>query len=187
MNRPALGTAATAVTSAPARTDEQSLAQLKQEHGRALFGFLLGLTYGDRYRAEDLMQETLVRAWQHPEALATDHESMRPWLFTVARRLAIDARRARQVRPKEVSDMALENASMPMDPTERTVAGLDVRKALTELTPEHRAVLVYVYFQGLSVNEASEVLGIPAGTVKSRTYYALRSLRKALQEYSSLS
>ncbi|MFE7809803.1 sigma-70 family RNA polymerase sigma factor [Streptomyces sp. NPDC057430] len=165
----------------PARTDERALAALQQEHGRALFRFILGLTFGDRHRAEDLVQETFVRVWQHPEALRSDHESMRPWLFTVARRLAIDARRARQARPKELSDMALEKTPSAVDPSERSMAGLDVRQALAGLSAEHRAVLVLVYFRGMSVAEASEVLDIPPGTVKSRTYYALRGLKEALQ------
>ncbi|MET9514643.1 sigma-70 family RNA polymerase sigma factor [Streptomyces sp. NPDC002994] len=164
-------------------TDERAIADLQREHGRALFGFLLGLTYGDSQRAEDLLQETLVRAWQHPEALASDHDSMRPWLFTVGRRLAIDATRARRARPHEVGDDVLEQSALPDDHVERSVTALDVREAVRALRGEHREVLTQVYFRGRSVAEASEVLGIPAGTVKSRTYYALRALRKVLPGY----
>ncbi|MEU8526638.1 sigma-70 family RNA polymerase sigma factor [Streptomyces sp. NPDC048629] len=175
-----------AVPKSPARTGEEELARLHQDHGRALFGFLLGLTYGDAQRAEDLVQETMIRAWRHPEALETDHESMRPWLFTVARRLAIDARRARMSRVKECPH-GLESSSMQADdPIEPSIAALDVRAALRELSEEHRSVLQQVYFRGLSVNEAAEVLGVPPGTVKSRTYYALRALRKALHDYDIL-
>lgn len=97
------------------RTDPEALAELQRDHGRALFGFLLGLTAGDAQRAEDLVQETLVRLWQHPEVLASSHDSMRPWLFTVARRLAIDARRARLSRPQEVEPDGLEQAPAPVD------------------------------------------------------------------------
>ena len=146
--------------------------------------FLLGLTYGDRQRAEDLLQETLVRAWQHPEAFDAPFESMRPWLFTVGRRLAIDARRSRMARPPEVSDGMLAATADPRDRTESTAAVLDVREAVKALSPEHRAVLVQIYFRGLSVGEASEVLGIPPGTVKSRSYYALRALGRRLPGYS---
>ncbi|MER6998677.1 sigma-70 family RNA polymerase sigma factor [Streptomyces sp. NPDC000410] len=176
---------ANATTSAP-RTDEGALAQLQREHGRALFGFLLGLTYGDRQRAEDLVQETLVRTWQHPEALESDHESMRPWLFTVGRRLAIDARRARMARPAEVAADSLEQVPPAEDHTERSATALDVREALRTLSVEHREVLVQIYFRGRSVAEASETLGIPPGTVKSRTYYALRALKKVLPGYAGL-
>lgn len=166
-------------------TDERALADLQREHGPALFHFLLGLTFGDRQRAEDLLQETLVRAWQHPEAFDAPYESMRPWLFTVGRRLAIDARRSRLARPAEVSDAVLESAPGQEDTAESAVSALDVRKAVRTLSPEHRAVLVQIYFRGLSVGETADVLGIPAGTVKSRSYYALRLLSRNLPGYSS--
>ncbi|MDT0430734.1 MULTISPECIES: sigma-70 family RNA polymerase sigma factor [Streptomyces] len=170
-----------------ATTDERTLAELQREHGPALLHFLLGLTFGDRQRAEDLSQETLVRAWQHPEAFDAPYESMRPWLFTVARRLAIDARRSRQARPTEVSDVVLESAPAQENTAESAVRALDVREAVRTLSPEHRAVLVQIYFRGLSVGETAEVLGIPAGTVKSRSYYALRLLSRNLPGYSSRS
>ncbi|MCO4696686.1 sigma-70 family RNA polymerase sigma factor [Streptomyces sp. RO-S4] len=167
-------------------TAEHELAALQREHGRPLFALLLRLCDGDRQRAEDLVQETLVRAWQHPEALrAEKFDSVRPWLLTVARRLAIDARRARQARPAEVGDAVLENARVISDHAERAAATLDVREAVKTLTPEHREVLVLVYFQGASVAEAAAALGIPPGTVKSRAYYALRALRRVLPGYAS--
>ncbi|WP_184762548.1 sigma-70 family RNA polymerase sigma factor [Streptomyces griseoloalbus] len=167
-------------------TAEHELAALQREHGRPLFALLLRLCDGDRQRAEDLVQETLVRAWQHPEALRAEHfDSVRPWLLTVGRRLAIDARRARQARPAEVGDAQLENARVISDHAERAAAMLDVREAVKTLTPEHRDVLVLVYFQGASVTEAATALGIPPGTVKSRAYYALRALRRVLPGYAS--
>jgi len=167
-------------------TAEHELAALQREHGRPLFALLLRLCDGDRQRAEDLVQETLVRAWHAPEALRAEHfDSVRPWLLTVARRLAIDARRARQARPAEVGDAVLENARVISDHAERAAAALDVRKAVKTLTPEHREVLVLVYFQGASVAEAATALGIPPGTVKSRAYYALRALRRVLPGYAS--
>ncbi|MFE9774846.1 sigma-70 family RNA polymerase sigma factor [Streptomyces sp. NPDC005931] len=178
-------TAGTTLTNATSA--EHELAALQREHGRPLFALLLRLCDGDRQRAEDLVQETLVRAWQHPEALrADDFDSVRPWLLTVARRLAIDARRARQARPAEVGDdTVLENARVISDHAERAAAMLDVRKAVKTLTPEHRDVLVLVYFQGASVAEAAQALGIPPGTVKSRAYYALRALRRVLPGYAA--
>ncbi|GGV65092.1 RNA polymerase sigma factor SigL [Streptomyces griseoloalbus] len=167
-------------------TAEHELAALQREHGRPLFALLLRLCDGDRQRAEDLVQETLVRAWQHPEALRAERfDSVRPWLLTVGRRLAIDARRARQARPAEVGDAQLENARVISDHAERAAAMLDVREAVKTLTPEHRDVLVLVYFQGASVAEAATALGIPPGTVKSRAYYALRALRRVLPGYAS--
>ncbi|MEU3370131.1 sigma-70 family RNA polymerase sigma factor [Streptomyces sp. NPDC006711] len=175
---------ATVVTEIRRHTRERDLAELQRAHGPALLRFLLGLTYGDRQRAEDLVQETLLRAWQHPEAFDAPYGSMRPWLFTVARRLAIDARRSRLARPAEVGDEVLLSRPAPGDdPAERCAAVLDVRMAVRSLTPQHRAVLVQLYFRGLSVNEAADVLGVAPGTVKSRSYYALRALARMLPGY----
>lgn len=178
-------TAGTALTHGTT-TAEHELAALQREHGGPLFALLLRLSDGDRQRAEDLVQETLLRAWQHPEALhAEDFDSVRPWLLTVARRLAIDARRARQARPPEVGDEVPENARVTADHAERAAAMLDVREAVKTLTPEHRDVLILVYFRGASVAEAAQTLGIPPGTVKSRAYYALRALRRVLPGYAA--
>jgi RNA polymerase sigma-70 factor, ECF subfamily len=182
----ALVTATATVTPSPT-TDEHALATLQREHGAALLGFLQGLTYGDQQRAEDLVQETLVRAWQHPEAFDGPYESMRPWLFTVGRRLAIDARRSRLARPAETGDCVLAATAAPGDPgdpIESTVAALDVRAAVGSLSARHRAVLDRLYFQGLSVAETAEALGIPPGTVKSRSHYALRALARGLPGYA---
>ncbi|MFG3344144.1 sigma-70 family RNA polymerase sigma factor [Streptomyces sp. NPDC048018] len=173
----------TAPTAPRATADERALKELQREHGQALLTFLLGLTQGDRQRAEDLVQETLLRAWLHPEAFDSPYDSMRPWLFTVARRLAIDARRSRLSRPTEIGDGMLAYAADPADTTEAADAALDVRAAVRGLSPEHRAVLVRLYFRGLTVNEAAADLGIPAGTVKSRSHYALRQLGHRLPGY----
>ncbi|MEV0964828.1 MULTISPECIES: sigma-70 family RNA polymerase sigma factor [unclassified Streptomyces] len=172
------------MATATATTDEHALAELQREHGPALLSFLVGLTYGDRQRAEDLLQETLLRAWQHPEAFDAPYESMRPWLFTVGRRLAIDARRSRLARPAEIADGVLAATPDPSDVTDRAVAAVDVRAAVRSLSPEHRAVLVQIYFQGRSVAEAATALGIPQGTVKSRSYHALRAMARSLPGYS---
>jgi RNA polymerase sigma-70 factor (ECF subfamily) len=167
-------------------TDENVLAELRREHGHVLLGFLLRLTNGDRDRAEDLLQETLIRAWRHPQILHSQHESVRPWLITVSRRLAIDAHRAALARPVAVRYEDMDGAEPSKDPTERSTATMDVRNALRSLDPAHRQILLEVYFHGLSIAETAEKLGIPEGTVKSRTYYALRQLRSRLHGYGRL-
>ena len=134
---------------------------------------------GDSQRAEDLVQETIVRAWRHPEALVD--RPARPWLFAVARNLAVDAHRARQSRPNEVGQSAFD--TLPAhDDADRTLESWAVAEALASLRPDHRTVIVETYYRGCSVAEAAATLGIPAGTVKSRTYYALKALKLALQE-----
>jgi RNA polymerase sigma-70 factor (ECF subfamily) len=159
--------------------DEAFIRALYAEHGGALLRYALHLTGGDRQRAEDLVQETIVRAWRHPEALAD--RPARPWLFAVARNLAVDAYRARQSRPPEVGQAVLDTRPAD-DDADRTLESWAVAEALATLRPDHRKVIVETYYRGCSVAEAAAILGIPPGTVKSRTFYALKALKLALQE-----
>lgn len=161
--------------------EDAALRVLFEQHAAPLLSYALRLTGGDRGRAEDVVQETLLRAWRHPQALDPERGPVRSWLFTVARNVAVDAHRARKARPTEVGDEAL--AVVPaMDEIEQALDSWLVADAMSSLTPDHRAVLVETYYRGRSVAEAAAVLGVPAGTVKSRTFYALRALKLALEE-----
>jgi RNA polymerase sigma-70 factor, ECF subfamily len=162
--------------------DEALLRALHEEHGDALFAHALRLASGDRQRAEDLVQETLLRAWRHPEALDPDRGSVRAWLFTTARHLAIDAWRRRAARAGEVVTDSPPEPPPEVDEADRAVEAWTVAEALGRLSAAHREVLVECFYRGRSVAEAAARLGVPAGTVKSRTHYALRSLRLVLEE-----
>ncbi|GIF51323.1 RNA polymerase sigma-70 factor (ECF subfamily) [Asanoa ferruginea] len=162
--------------------DAELLRALNEEHGDALFAHALRLVSGDRQRAEDLVQETLLRAWRHPEALDPERGSVRAWLFTTARHLAIDAWRRRASRVGEVVTDDLPEPPPEIDEADRAVEAWTVAEALARLSPAHRDVLVECFYQGRSVAEAAARLGVPPGTVKSRTHYALRSLRLVLEE-----
>ena len=94
---------------------------MHDEHSEALYAHALRLVNGDRQRAEDLVQETLLRAWRHPEALDPQRGSVRAWLFTTARNLAIDAWRRRSVRVGEVITDELPEAPEAVDETDRAV------------------------------------------------------------------
>ena len=161
--------------------DAEVLRTLHAEHGDALFAHAVRLCDGDRQRAEDLVQETLLRAWRHPEALDPERGSARAWLFTTARHLAIDAWRRRTARVGEVITDALPEPP-PVDETERAVEAWTIADALAKLSEPHRRVIVECFYRGRSVAEAASVIGVPPGTVKSRTHYAMRALRLVLEE-----
>lgn len=160
---------------------EAQLRKLYDDHARSLFGYAMRLTNGDRGRSEDVVQETLIRAWRHRESLDAGRGPVRPWLFTVAHHVAVDAHRARSARPPEVGDVML--AALPAgDEMDKSLDRLVIGDALASLSDEHRAVIVETYYRGRSVSEAAASLAVPPGTVKSRTFYALRALKLALAE-----
>ncbi len=160
-------------------SESQLVRALHDEHAGALWAYVMRLT-GDRGRAEDVVQETLLRAWRNPQVLDQSHGSPRAWLFTVARRIVIDDWRARQSRP-EVSLATPPEASVA-DQSEQIVTSEVVTTALRTLSPIHREVLLETYYRGSSVEDASRRLGIAPGTVKSRAHYALRALKLAMEE-----
>ena len=162
--------------------DEAALMQqLHDEHAAALWGYCLRLTGHDRARAEDVVQETLLRAWRHREILDNPQPAVRGWLFTVARNIVIDEWRSRRVR-SETSMAEVPEGAGEDDSTDQLLLSWVVAEAITRLSEEHRAVLLECYYRGRPVAEAAKRLGVPEGTVKSRTHYALRALRLALEE-----
>jgi RNA polymerase sigma-70 factor (ECF subfamily) len=129
-----------------------------------------------------VVQETAMRVWRHADRLDESSPSFRPWLLKVARRLVIDRYRQRVSRPAEIGGDTPDWLAETSDESERTLSAMVVTDALASLSPAHRAVIVETYLRGRTVDDAARVLGIPAGTVKSRTYYAMRMLRSALAE-----
>jgi RNA polymerase sigma-70 factor (ECF subfamily) len=161
--------------------DSDPLRSLHDEHAGALRSYVLGLTGGDRGKAQDVVQETLLRAWRNlagPEQIGGS--GRRGWLFTVAKRIAIDDWRAAYRRPAVVTDQVPEQSVE--DAAQQTVDRQLVLSALRTLSTKHRQVLFECYFRDASVAEAADTLGVPAGTVKSRTHYALLALRRAIDD-----
>ncbi|MEV5543870.1 sigma-70 family RNA polymerase sigma factor [Saccharopolyspora shandongensis] len=161
--------------------DERLLRAMYQEYGGMLTAFVLRYT-DDRQRAEDVVQETLLRAWRNLDSIDPGRGDPRSYLFSIARNILIDGWRADQRRPRLVRDDGVVESLPVADDLDRLLDGWLVGEALQRLSPQHRAVIVALYFQGRSVAETAEQLGIPQGTVKSRAYYAVRTLRTILEE-----
>ncbi len=165
--------------------DEAVVADIYREHAPLLRRFV-GRTVVDPARAEDVVQEVILRVWKQ----APEVTSMRAYLLQTARNVLIDMHRAAGRRVVEVAadrdddsrarlDSRVPNPEVEID---HTLDQILVEDALTRLQPDHRAVVVALYYQRLSVAEAAARLGIPSGTVKSRAFYAVRSLRVILDE-----
>ncbi|MFE7752582.1 sigma-70 family RNA polymerase sigma factor [Streptomyces sp. NPDC057428] len=131
---------------------------------------------GDRGLAEDVVQETAIRAWRNVDRLLGTEGSVRGWLFTVTRHLVIDLVRKPHAR-KEVVGATYNDPAFVRDGTDAVHNSLVAKPLLLRLSPEHRAVLVHIYLCDRTIQETAGILGVPTGTVKSRQHNALRKLR----------
>ncbi len=164
--------------------DEQLMAALCDAHADALLSFARRYTT-DVAQAEDVVQETFLRAWRHLHRL-DPRANPRAYLLTTARNVMTDQWRKDRRRPRLVTDeTVLSNQPAPED-LASAMQGWVVAEALARLSEDHRAVVQALYYDGCTVNEAALRLGVPAGTVKSRSYYAVRALRAALEEMGEL-
>jgi len=163
-------------------SDTAIMRGLYTEHAGELWRYAMRLT-GDRARAEDVVQETLLRAWQHPHIADDGERSPRAWLFRVAHNMIIDERRSARFRKEVCSpDGSDEFEQCGPDEVDAALDRLLIAEALVHLSAEHRAVVRRSFYLGWTIAQIADDLQIPEGTVKSRLHYALRALRLTLQE-----
>jgi RNA polymerase sigma-70 factor (ECF subfamily) len=166
---------------------EDAARALYRTYSGELFGFALS-RLGDRGQAEEVVQDVFTRVWRHAGKYDRGRGSVRTWLYGITRNAIVDLERHRSRRPPVASRDAEEEeeAGARDEPIERALLRWQVQSALERLTPEHREVVRLAHLGGLSVQEIADLTGLPAGTVKSRTYYALQNLRLALDEMEAL-
>jgi RNA polymerase sigma-70 factor (ECF subfamily) len=160
--------------------DRGAFEVLYRRYSRPVFGLALR-RLGDRGKAEDAVQETFTSIWRAARSYRPERGPGAPWLYAVARNAIIDRSRARSEPPAEAPDEASPEAG----PLERVEAGWTawrVHRALEELSPNERSVIELAYWSGLSQSEVAEYLGIPLGTVKTRTRAALAHLADQLEK-----
>lgn len=157
-----------------------SFTDLYRRYESRVYGLGIRLL-GDRGLAEELVQETFLRLWRGAGGYRPERGSVRAYVFTIARRVAVTLWRRPSSRP-----MGGEGPEGPEpgadDRVEEIILAVAVRDAMDALTPEHRQILALCVERDLSQAQAAAELGIPIGTVKSRTHHALRSLHDALAE-----
>jgi len=160
-------------------------------HLDSLYALALRLSGGDETRAEDLVQEAILKAYRAWDRFEVGTNS-RAWLMTILRNTFINQFRSQKSRPvhvefEAVAETAASEALFAADPEGRVfehVLDREVVAAIDELPEEFRVVVVLTDLEGLSYQEVSELLGAPVGTVKSRLFRARRRLQERLYEYA---
>lgn len=167
-------------------TDEEELMTvLYTEHYGVLLAFISRHVH-DRHRAEDLVQETLLRAWRHIHKLDTSRNTSRAYLLAIARNVVINAVHADRRDLAKAGDTETTALASTPDSVDEMVDSWIVADALERLSPGHRSVVQAVYFEDRTVAETARLLSLPEGTVKSRVYYAVRVLRAVFEEMGVL-
>lgn len=159
--------------------DEAALAALYDRYAGPLYGFGLR-RLGDQELAEELVQRVMTRVWRFAGRYDPDRGGVDTWVFAIARTSVVDLWRRYGHHHRRVEG-GVETLGGE-DELERLLAAEALRVALDRLSGDHREVLDLAYFQGLSQSEVAARLKLPLGTVKSRTYYALKALRLACDE-----
>ncbi|GLY28930.1 sigma-70 family RNA polymerase sigma factor [Kineosporia sp. NBRC 101731] len=162
-------------TSHASRSQDTFVRDLYAHHATSLLAYVTRIL-NDPQQAEDVVQETMLRAWRHSDRLTCDRAQLHRWLSTVARNVAFDRIRARNARPTEVEETERE-IEVTADHAAAVIDSVLLAQALAGLSAKHRQALEQVYLHGYSTTEAAAVLGVPVGTVKTRTHHALRRLR----------
>lgn len=174
------------------RDPGELLDRISSAYRARLLRYVNRLTLGDPHRAEDIVQETMLRVWrlavrQSARTGAAEHEitydedRLVAWLYTVARNLAVDAHRRDRTVPMGVVPAPMLQRCTEPDMADAVVDRHVVHGALARLTPEHREVLVQVHLCDRSRADAARAIGVPQGTVKSRTHYALLAMRREMR------
>ncbi|MEU1312759.1 sigma-70 family RNA polymerase sigma factor [Streptomyces cinnamoneus] len=158
------------------------------EYGGELLGFAHN-ALGDHQLAEEVVQEVFLRAWRASKSFDSSRGSLRTWLYAIARNAVVDARRRREARPPaaRAEEVGRGVAAADVDPYDQLLARIELREALERLRPEHREVVIEVYFLGRSCADLAGELGIPASSARSRLYHGIRALRGILDENGWLS
>ncbi len=162
-----------------AEGDRDAFEQLYKRYARPVFGLALR-RLGDRFRAEDAVQETFTSVWRSARTYRPDRGAGGTWLYAVARNAIADRARARQEPAADPPDLPSTEPG-PSEQTEDSWVSWRVHRAVSELPEHERVLLELAYWSGLSQSEVADYLGIPLGTVKTRTRAALARLADVLE------
>ncbi|MHC4943538.1 MAG: RNA polymerase sigma factor [Planctomycetota bacterium] len=169
-----------------ANGDESALEILYQRYNNAILNFIYRMT-SDRTTAEDLTEETFFRVWRKAALFNAKKGTFKTWLFRMASRLTINRLKKQGRRDQLAAQLPMpeqefeDRSHNPVSAASSAESRRMVHQALRSLNENDRAVLLLRHFKGMGEEEVAQVLKIPKGTVKSRTYYAVRRLKCALE------
>ena len=172
---------ATLVERLPFDRSGDELRELYRRYSGELFGFAMG-ALGDREQAEEVVQDVFAQLWRHAGRYDNSRASVRTWLYSIARNRIVDVHRRAAARPRRADEGSPEAAGELDASLDQAVLRWQITAALARLSPAHREVIRLAHYGGLTMREIAERTGVPLGTVKSRTSYALRHLRLILDE-----
>lgn len=157
--------------------------ELYNRYSGKLLNFIYKMVF-DRMTAEDIMQDTFVKAFQNADKYDSQYR-FSTWLYRIAANLSINEINKRKVRLNKKNFLSIENEEESNNPSRKVLkdeTNQNLLSALSRLSVNHRAVLVMKFFQDLSYNEIAEILNISTGTVKSRIHYGIESLKSNFRE-----
>ncbi|MDP5183439.1 sigma-70 family RNA polymerase sigma factor [Blastococcus sp. BMG 814] len=166
-----------------ARTGQLDVGAAYAAHGPELYRFALR-QLGDGGAAQDVVQEVFLRAWRAAASFDPQLASLRTWLFAIARNVVVDEFRRLSVRPwqAQLTEPRADQHPARDGIDEQLVDAWVVEEALRRIAPDHRTAIVQTHLRGRPHDEVAAELGIPVGTLRSRVFYGLRSLRLAMEE-----
>ena len=171
-----------ALIDAIAKGERRAMNQLYNRHNVRVFRFILRLTRSET-TAEDLVSEVFLDVWRQAGRFE-QRSQVSTWILAIARNKAISAMRRRT--DEELDEDALAMVEDPNDDPEEALEKSErsslLRKCLQQLSPAHREIIDLVYYHEKSVEEAAEITGIPAATVKTRMYYARQQLAALVEK-----
>ncbi len=173
----------------PSLASEADVRLAYDAHGGELYRYAVRAT-GDEGSSQDIVQEVFLRAWRSADRFDPELASLRVWLFAIARNAMIDHARASAVRPWEANgqDVSATDAANGKveDPIEHLMRSWMVQEALQRISDQHRTAIVETHLKERPYAEVAAEQGIPIGTLRSRVFYGLKSLRVALEEMGEI-
>jgi RNA polymerase sigma-70 factor, ECF subfamily len=162
-----------------AASDAAAFEELHRRYARSVLGIALR-RIGDRGRAEDATQDTFASVWRSAGRYDPSRGAAASWLYTVARNAIVDGLRRRPEPAVDNPPDVAEPGPGPADAAENEWVSWRIHRALETLPEQERSLLELAYWSGLSQSEIADYLGVPLGTVKTRTRSALRRLADEL-------